>query len=190
MIDRDTLVRRFIPVFAFVIVVWVVEVVNLVLDHSLNTHGLIPRSVEGLDGIFWSPFLHGNPAHLITNTAPLLILGALICANGRQRYLVVTGCIIVVGGLGVWVIGRAAIHVGASGVVFGYFGFLIAHAWFTRTLGAFLAATITVMLYAGLIWGVLPQERFISWEAHLCGLLAGVLIARLLSPEKKEGRRN
>ena len=69
--------------------------------------------------------------------------------------------------------------------MFGYFGFLIAHAWFTRTLGAFLAATITVMLYAGLIWGVLPQERFISWEAHLCGLLAGVLIARLLSPEKK-----
>lgn len=189
MMERNQLVRRFIPVIAFLVVVWVVEVVNLVVDHRLNVHGLIPRSTQGLDGIFWAPFLHANFAHLMTNTAPLLILGALVCASGAKRFFVVTGCIIFAGGLGVWVIGRSAIHVGASGLVFGYFGFLIAHAWFTRTLGAFLAATITVLLYAGLIWGVLPQERFISWEAHLCGLLAGILTARLLSSAKRSDPR-
>ncbi len=184
MIEPGKLVRRFIPIFAFVMVLWVVELINLFLDHGLNVHGLIPRSTQGLDGIAWSPFLHGNVAHLITNTAPLLVLGALVCACSRRTFFLATGCIIVVGGVGVWLVGRSAIHVGASGVVFGYFGFLVARAWFTRTLGAFVAATITILLYAGLIWGILPQERFISWEAHLCGLLSGVLAARVLSPKR------
>ena len=179
MTERAKLVARFIPVIFFVVVLWVIELVNLTLGHALNIHGLIPRSSQGLDGIFWSPFLHGNLSHLLTNTAPLLILGGLVCVSGTRSFFFATGCIIVLGGLGVWVIGRTAIHVGASGVVFGYFGFLVARAWFTRTVGAFIAAAITIVLYAGLIWGILPQGRFISWEAHLCGLLAGVLAARM-----------
>ena len=129
MIESGKFVRRFIPIFAFVIVLWVVELVNLFLDHGLNVHGLIPRSIQGLDGIVWSPFLHSNVAHLTTNTAPLLVLGALVCASSRRTFFVASSCIIVVGGVGVWLIGRSAIHVGASGVVFGYFGFLVADRW-------------------------------------------------------------
>ena len=182
MTERDKLVARFIPIIVFVAVIWVIELVNLALEHRLNVYGLIPRTSHGLDGILWSPFLHGNLPHLLTNTAPLLILGGLICASGTRLFFLATGCIIVIGGLGVWVIGRSAVHVGASGVVFGYFGFLLARAWFTRTLAAIIAATITIALYAGLIWGIIPQGRFISWEAHLCGLLAGILAAQMLSP--------
>ena len=186
MIEVRNYPRRFMPVVIFVVILWVVELVNITLDHGLNIHGLIPRSSAGLDGILWSAFLHANFSHLLTNTAPLLILGALLCASDTRTFFIVTAGVIILGGMGVWGIGRTAIHIGASGVVFGYFGFLIARAWFARTLGAFLAATITVLLYAGLIWGVLPQEQFISWEAHLRVLLSGVLIARVVSIREKK----
>ena len=126
--------RRFVPVIGFVLVIWIVALANMALDDALCIYGLVPRSLPGLDGILFAPFLHADMGHVITNTASLLLLGALICVNGETRFLVATAIIIVISGLGVWVIGRDAIHFGASGVVFGYLGFLVArmvhpHSW-------------------------------------------------------------
>ena len=173
--------------FAFVAFLWIVEVVNLFLGHRLNVYGLVPRTIEGLRGIPLSPFLHGGFGHLLSNTLPLLFLGGLVAARGQSNFVIVTLFIVFVGGLALWLVGRPwpcdvhyLVHVGASGLVFGYFGYLVARGWYERSfLSIFVAALIILVFGAGILSGLLPTAPYISWEGHLCGLLSGVLIARL-----------
>ena len=162
----------------FVAVIWVVEIVNASMGHQLNAWGIFPRSVHGLAGIPLAPFLHGSFGHVISNSIPFLVLGGLIAFRGRQVLLRVSFIVIGVGGSGVWLLGRSAVHIGASGLVFGYFGYLVARGWYERRLGSILLAIAVIILYGGLILGVLPSRGLVSWEAHLFGLIAGVLAAR------------
>ena len=150
------------------------------MGHRLSTWGILPRTEIGLTGIPLSPFLHDSFNHVLSNTVPFLILGGLVALRGSQKLIGVSLFIIVVGGAGVWLIGRPAIHVGASGLVFGYFGYLVAAGWYDRKLGTILVAFAVIVLYGGLVVGVLPTVGFVSWEAHLLGLVAGVLAARLV----------
>ena len=161
-------------------VMWVVEIINGFIGHQLSVWGILPRTTPGLIGIPLSPFLHGSFNHVLSNTIPFLVLGGLVALRGSQKLVGVSLFIVVVGGLAVWLIGRSAIHVGASGLVFGYFGYLVASGWYDRRPGTILAAIAVVVLYGGLLFGVLPTRGFISWEAHLFGLMAGVLAARLM----------
>ena len=164
----------------FVATIWVVEIVNGLLGHRLNAYGILPRTVDGLPGIVLSPFLHANLWHVMSNTVPLLVLGLLAALRSRGGFPWVSLFIIVVGGAGVWVVGRSAAHVGASGLVFGYFGYLVAKGWYDkRILSLLIAAAVIVVFGWGILFGVLPTGGFVSWEGHLCGLLAGVLIAWL-----------
>lgn len=160
------------------LVIWVVEIVNASQGHNLNAWGIFPRSVYGLVGIPLAPFLHGSYGHVISNSIPFLVLGGLIAFRGRQVLLRVSLVVIGVGGLGVWALGRPALHIGASGLVFGYFGYLVARGWYERRLGSILLAVVVIVLYGGLIVGVLPARGLVSWEAHLFGLIAGILAAR------------
>jgi len=162
----------------FVLVIGVVEIVNASMGHQLNAWGIFPRSVHGLAGIPLAPFLHGSFGHVISNSIPFLVLGGLIAFRGRQVLLRVSFIVIGVGGSGVWLLGRSAVHIGASGLVFGYFGYLVARGWYERRLGSILLAIAVIILYGGLILGVLPARGLVSWEAHLFGLIAGVLAAR------------
>jgi len=158
---------------------WIVELINGVMGHQLNNWGILPRTTHGLTGIPLMPFLHGNLGHLLSNTIPFLILGGLVALRGQRVFLSISLFIIVVGGGGVWAVGRTSFHVGASGLVFGYFGYLVARGWYDRKLKSILTAVVVLVLYGGLIFGVLPTQTFVSWEAHLFGMIAGVLIARL-----------
>ena len=166
-------------IFGFLAVIWAVEILNGLLGHRLNTWGIQPRSELGLIGIPLSPFLHGGYNHVLSNTIPFLVLGGLVALRGIQKLVGVSLFIIVAGGGAVWLLGRTAIHVGASGLVFGYFGYLVAAGWYDRKLGSILAAIAVIFLYGGLVFGVLPTQSFVSWEAHLFGLMAGVIAARL-----------
>ena len=148
------------------------------MGHQLNAWGIFPRSVHGLAGIPLAPFLHGSFGHVISNSIPFLVLGGLIAFRGRQVLLRVSFIVIGVGGSAVWLLGRSAVHIGASGLVFGYFGYLVARGWYERKLGSILLAIVVIILYGGLILGVLPARGLVSWEAHLFGLIAGVLAAR------------
>ena len=130
--------------------------------------------------IFW-PFLHGGFYHLLMNTTPLLVLGYFVALRGFVPFFQISAIIVLVGGLGVWVAGREAYHIGASGLVFGYFGFLVAAGVYERSVSALAVASFALFYYGGLIFGILPTESFVSWEGHLFGLLAGVLSARLLT---------
>jgi membrane associated rhomboid family serine protease len=162
-----------------VVLLWLIEGVNTFLDHRLNRWGILPRTLSGLVGIPLSPFLHGNFAHLLLNTVPLVTLGGFVALQGTRIFLAVSLWIIFLSGAALWLLGRPAYHVGASTVIFGYFGYLVARGWYERSVTALLVALLVLVLYGGIVWGVLPMRSYISWEGHLFGLLAGVLVARL-----------
>jgi membrane associated rhomboid family serine protease len=174
----------------FIGIIWLVELVDLfLLRGALDAAGIRPRDPDALWGIVWAPFLHGGLPHLIANTVPLLVLGWLVLLRRRADFLVVTALVIVVGGLGVWLFGRPqTIHIGASGVVFGYLGYLFLRAWFERSPTAMLLALVAGVLYGGALWGVLPGQRGISWEGHLFGFAAGGVTARLVTTPPNPSR--
>lgn len=174
----------FQALLAIVAVMWAVEVVNSFMGHSLNDYGLLPRTTEGLIGIPLAPFLHAGIGHVLSNTLPLLALGSLTVLQTKKTFGLTTLVIVLVGGAGVWLIGRSDLHVGASGLVFGYFGFLVARGWFEKRFVSILMAVAVLALYWGLLFGVLPTQGFVSWEGHLCGLLAGVLAARFVGRDR------
>ena len=166
-------------IFGSLAVMWVVEIINGFIGHRLSLWGILPRTTPGLIGIPLSPFLHGSFNHVLSNTIPFLVLGGLVGLRGGQKLVGISLFIIAAGGAGVWLLGRPAVHVGASGLVFGYFGYLVANGWFDRRPLSILAAIAVILVYGSLVFGVIPTTGFVSWEAHLFGLLAGVLAARL-----------
>src|SRR5215471_7236939 len=169
-----------------VALLWSIECVNALLGHRLNRWGVLPRTLSGLVGIPLSPFLHGSFAHLSLNTLPLVTLGGLLVLQGKRLFLSVSLWIILLSGTALWLLGRSAYHIGASSVLFGYFGYLVARGWYERSVPALLVAFLTLVLYGSIVWGVLPTRAYISWEGHLFGLLAGVLVARLTTPQRRD----
>ena len=162
-----------------VAVIWAVSLYGLYADDRVvRALALLPRRADGLPGILTAPLVHGSLAHLLANSVPLLVLGGLVIVRGAAYYLATTFALVVLGGLGLWLIGRDAAHIGASGLLFGYFGFLITRGWYERRLGSIAVAAVVVAAYGGMIVGVLPRADGVSWEGHLCGLLAGALWAR------------
>lgn len=162
-------------------VIWLVEAINLLTGYALNGwFGLVPRSLAGLDGILFMPLLHGSLAHAAANTAPFAILGGLLAVTARQSVLTASALIVGLGGLGVWLVGSTAIHVGASGLIFGWFGFLLARGIVERHPVPLLVALGVAAVYGTMIWGVLPGQAGVSWESHLFGGAAGVLAALVL----------
>lgn len=177
-------VRTLITIVA---VLWIIEIVDFVVfGGALNNLGIRPRQVSGLWGILFAPFLHGDFLHLIANTIPLVSMGWLIMLRDEADLIAVTLITALVGGLGTWLIGSSGVHIGASGVIFGYFGFLLLRGYFERSLSAIAFSIVVAFLYGGIIWGVLPNQPGISWEGHLCGFIGGVIAARLLSKPRKQ----
>jgi len=170
--------RSFSLIIYFAATLWAVEAVNFLTGHELIRWGILPRTVNGLLGIPLSPFIHTGIMHLILNTGPFLILGGLICWRGEWIFLEKTLFIILVGGFGLWIIGRSSFHVGASGLIFGYFGYLVSRGILKKSISSLIVSLITVFAYGGLLWGLLPTYSRISWEGHLCGFVAGILAAR------------
>jgi membrane associated rhomboid family serine protease len=168
----------------FIAVIWGVEVANTLMDHRLSEFGIVPRTTEGLRGIPLWPFLHAGFGHVISNTLPMAVLGGVIAIQGRNTLLKVSAIVVVVSGAGVWVFARPGIHVGASGLVFGYFGYLVARGWYQRSLSSVAVAILVVFFYGGLIFGIVPSLGFVSWEGHMFGLMAGILAAKIIDEKK------
>lgn len=151
----------------------------LVDDGVVYALAVVPRRLDGLVGVLGAPLVHGSFAHLAANTLPLLVLGGMVAVRGAVYYVTTTLAIAVLGGLGLWLLGRSAAHAGASGVIFGYFGFLVGRGYYERSLPSVAVAVLVAVVYGGMIGGVLPRDDRVSWEAHLFGLLAGGVCARL-----------
>ena len=179
--------RQLLILGGFVLLIWLVEVADwLIFKGSLDNLGVQPRTLVGLRGVLLMPFLHGGVGHLIANTIPFLVLGALIMLGGVSSFFTVSAVIILVSGVGVWLLGSAdSVHLGASGLVFGFFGFLVTRAYFERSPGSILLALFAIIFYGGIIWGILPLQTGVSWLAHLFGFIGGVLAAYLLSKRRR-----
>jgi membrane associated rhomboid family serine protease len=172
---------------AFVAIIWLVELADwLIFNHSLDAYGIKPRTLEGLKGIFFMPFLHASFGHVLSNTVPFIVLGALVIMRRTRDFFIVSVIIIIVSGLGVWLFGGAnTVHIGASALVFGYLGFLFLRAYFEWSLASIVVAVAVGLMYSGLIWGVLPIYSGVSWQGHLFGFLGGALAAYLLTRRRK-----
>lgn len=161
---------------------WAIQIVNAVLGQSLVVFGVHPREPIGLLGILAAPLLHGSFEHLVANTLPFLILGWFVLLRETWHFWAVTAIGALVAGLGTWLVGATgSVHVGASGVIFAYLGYLMLGGWFERRLGTILGSILVAILYGSLVFGVLPGTPGISWEGHLFGFLGGVLCAWLLA---------
>lgn len=160
--------------------VWAVSLVALGYGDALIYRlALVPRRIDGLPGVVAMPFVHGSFGHLMSNTIPLLVFGAFLLLRGVRYYVAISLAIVVLGGVLLWMFGREAAHIGASGVVFGYFGFLVTRGVYERSLQAVAVAVVVVVLYGGMIFGVLPGAAGVSWDGHLTGFVAGIVVARV-----------
>lgn len=168
---------KFFWLFFFAGLMVAVYVFNWVLQGWLYQYGLVPRQLNSLPGIYAAPFLHGSLAHLINNLVGFFIFSSLLFVHSLRRYLWSNFFIITLTGLLVWCFGRSALHIGASGWIFGLWALTIATAWFDRRFLNILIALIVVFFYGGMMWGVLPTDPHISFESHLFGAIAGVVCA-------------
>lgn len=169
------------PLLIILALMWLVEIVDwLLFDGALDRLGIAPRQLSGLRGIPLAPLLHGGFGHLVANSLPFLVLGFLVMTRHRRQFVAVSLIIVLVSGLGTWLFGPAhTVHIGASGLIFGYFAFLIVTAFYERSFKAVFLALLVIVLYGGLLLGALPQGNGVSWLGHLFGLVGGGLAARI-----------
>ncbi|MBN1251449.1 MAG: rhomboid family intramembrane serine protease [Bacteroidales bacterium] len=169
---------------SIVALLWMILILNSLIPIDFNQFGILPRNINGIKGILFSPFLHMNMAHLISNTIPLFVLLTGLFFFYRKVAVRVLVLSVIIGGSLVWIFGRTAFHIGASGVIFSLIGFLIASGIFRKNIKALLLAIIIFFMYGGVIWGILPTQPYISWEGHLFGFITGILLAYIFKDTK------
>lgn len=168
------------PILWLLGLMWLLEIVDAVLPANLDGYGIRPRSAEGLTGIALAPLLHAGFGHLLANTVPFFVLGLLVAADGGRTFWRTTAIVVLLGGLGAWLIGNpGTVIVGASSLVFGYLTYLLGRAFWARRPAYAVVALLVLLVYGGLLLGVLPGTPGVSWQGHLTGALAGVAAARL-----------
>lgn len=185
--EHKVFVNSFFVPALIVILMWTVKIAEVVFDFRLSFLGVRPLSVEGLPGILLAPFLHGDWNHLMANSVPMLALGTGLFYFYRSIAFPVLILITVLTGAWVWLGAREATHIGASGVIYGLSAFLMVSGLIRRHPRLMALSMVVVFLYGGMIWGVFPEffpERNISWESHLAGMVAGLILALYF---KKEG---
>lgn len=172
------MLKRFTPIIGLVALCWIVFILNeFLLGGTLERWGIVPRQPNGLAGIIFAPVLHVSFRHIAANTIPLIILGAILCVRSPREFWTVTVLGALLCGVLTWLFGRNAYHIGASGLIFCYFGYVTSLAWFRRTLMNLMLSGVCLVLYGGMLKGLLPVSGTISWESHLAGLIAGVCLA-------------
>jgi membrane associated rhomboid family serine protease len=178
--------QQFQILATLIAIFWIVVIVNqIVFRGRLNAFGILPHNVVGLRGLLFAPFLHGGFYHVAANTLPFIVLGWFVMIRSINDFYFVSFMSAFIGGLGTWLVGNPnSVHIGASVVVFGYFGYLLFRGYFERSFVAIAISVAIAVTYGGLIWGVLPTRSYISWEGHLFGFIGGIIAAKLLSPSK------
>jgi membrane associated rhomboid family serine protease len=175
-------------VIALLALMWVLEIVDVAVDQRLDQYGIEPRDPDGLDGVIAAPFLHVGFGHLIGNTIPFLVMGVVIAFEGPLRLIGVTAIVAVVSGLGTWLVApENTIHLGASGVVFGYATYLLARGWFNRRAGEIAIGAAVAVFWGGALLAGLEPQQGISWQGHLFGAIGGVLAAWALARSPQRG---
>lgn len=166
-------------VLKLLMILWVFHIFNWLTHYRLNRLGILPRTFVGLRGIIFSPLLHGDFNHLFFNSVPFFVLSNLVLLNGRTVFYVVSLFIIISGGFAIWLFAKRAIHIGASTLIMGYFGYLLAEAYFQFTAVTIIVAIVALYYFGGLVLSLFPGKKHISWEGHVFGFAAGIGAAYL-----------
>ena len=193
---REELSRYALIVGGTVAVFWLLEIADFLnLEriifglNDLDLYGVQPRSADGFRQILFMPFLHGGFLHLIGNTVPFFVLGMLTIIRSVRDFVFVSILTAIASGLGAWIFGAPnSVHIGASGVIFGYLGYLLLRGFFERSLMALGLGAIVFFFYGSILIGVLPLQEGVSWQGHLFGLLSGVFAAYLLADPTLRGQ--
>lgn len=185
-IDMGKKLRNVLIFIAILYGVWLLDLMLVGID--LGQYGIKPRTLTGLVGILTAPLLHANLMHLFSNTLPLIILLSLFAFAYPKKMFPAISIIIILGGLLVWIFGRSASHVGASGLIYGLAAFLIIHGFLSKDFKNIILSVIVMIAYGGLVWGLLPSATrwWVSFEGHLFGAVAGGVAAYLLRTKKTE----
>ncbi|MDH5656873.1 MAG: rhomboid family intramembrane serine protease [Spirochaetia bacterium] len=162
---------------SFAGVAWIVKVIEIIYGISFSSYGIHPGKFIGLSGILFAPFLHGDFLHLFSNTAPLVLLGTFMLYLYPSSSKVVLPAVYILGGLGVWIFARPSVHIGASGLIYGLFGFILFSGIIRRDPAPMALSLIAVFLYGGMVWGVLPVQNDVSFESHLSSAVIGAFLA-------------
>lgn len=169
-----------------VALIWAVYLVGLVVGLDLSGFGVQPRDWGRLYGVLTWPFVHADRTHLMNNSITLIVFGAIISLRSSSwQFIGLSFMITLYAGLGVWLLARDASHIGASGLVFGYFGYIMTRGIYDGKISSIVISTGVMLLFGGMIWGILPTDSRISWEGHLFGFLAGVVLAVRRKPRRR-----
>lgn len=192
---KDKALLRFFKKIAIPIVLvsvlWVIKIVETLLNLRFVGYGIYPREVDSLPGIFTSPFIHSDFNHLISNSFPLLILISVMVLFYRRVALFSLLLITFLTGLSVWIFARPSYHIGASGVVYGLVSFVFWSGIFRKNAKSIILSLIVLMLYSGLFLGILPPESSnISWESHLAGGIVGIFVALLFKDVTEQDEKD
>lgn len=185
---NSKLIKSLIVPLTFPILIWVVFLLSLVFKLDLTRMGILPRDMLGILGIVTAPLIHANYSHLISNTIPLILLGWSISFFYNKVSLRVFIVVYLLTGFFVWLLAREVYHIGASGLVYGFVSFLFFSGIFRKDNKSISIALLVTFLYGGIVWGILPGQKGISWESHLFGAIAGLIAAyifRKIDPQKK-----
>ncbi len=173
----------------FIIFIWLIAFTQYLLHEHWTNYGVMPRTITGLRGIMFSPFIHANWEHLLSNTMPLLLLGFCLIYFYKKLSIKVFVLIYLLTGILVWIFGRTSFHIGASGLIYGLAGFIFVSGILRKVRALQAIGLLVTFLYGSMIWGILPYEIGISWESHLAGLITGIscaFIFRHQGPQKKK----
>ena len=184
---KNSLKKLIIPL-TFPLILWIIYLINYLFDFYPYKLGILPRNLNGLIGILTSPLIHSGFSHLISNTAPLILMGIGIFYFYPKVAYKVFSIIYIGTGILVWLFAREVYHIGASGIIYGFVSFLFFSGVFRKDNRSIALALIVVFLYGGLIWGVLPVQQGISWESHFFGAIVGLISAfifRKIDPPKR-----
>ncbi len=165
---------------SFIAVLWVIKIIDL-LPINLNSFGITPRSVDGLWGIIFSPFLHGGFLHLFSNSIPLFVLIITLFFFYEKIAIQVIILSSIIGGSLLWLLGLDSMtnHIGASGLIFGLLSFLIVSGIIRKNIKSLLVGIAIFFMYGSALWGIFPSKPWVSWEGHLYGMVAGIVVAFL-----------
>lgn len=161
----------------FLVLIWLVKIVEVVLDLDFTGYGIFPMKLKGLTGIITGPLIHADFKHLFDNSIPLFLLSTAIFYFYRTVAFRVFFLTYLLTGVWVWFGGRTAYHIGASGLVYGFASFLFFSGIIRNNLNLLAISLLVVFLYGGLVWGILPYDYHVSWESHMGGGLSGLVLA-------------
>ncbi|GAB56114.1 rhomboid-like protein [Glaciecola punicea ACAM 611] len=183
--SKSLLKKRLLIVGYIFVALLIIEVINIFTGRLLNQFSIVPRALYSLPFIFTAPLLHATLQHFLSNIATLCVFVFLVLQFGERKFVTLSLGLVIGTGLLVWLFGRNAFHLGASGVIYGYFGFLLLAGFLSKKLVLILISVLVAIFYGTMVWGVLPNQPYISWESHLFGFVSGLYLAWLLTKRRQ-----